>query len=242
MKTKKATSPQRKQPQTNSSTLPTKAELLAGDLVAIDRYHRDVKTNSLKVASAYDKRPGDVNRIIGNLVKKGLCKIASSYYLNDQNKKQKYYELDRTQFLNVVMNMTGEKAMRHKAAFIDLFDRNEDELIGWREGRRITSETTKLANAAIFELQKRLQDQYPDSKKGDLLFIHLQNAINISVTGSAKVDREQLTEDQLDEIAGLESNANSLITEFIDDDPMVLRDDVIRSIKAGEVPFDKAAS
>jgi Rha family phage regulatory protein len=217
-----------------NATLPTKSELLEVSLVAVDKQHKKIITNSIQIANHFLKRPSELNRRIALLSKKGLCRIAPSYYLNQQGKKQVYYVLNRDEFLLVVLGFTGNKADRFKADFIKLFNRQETELIAWQQGRRIAIDTTKGANDQIFWLKNKLAETIPDSKRCTMLFIHIQGAITKAATGSANTKRESMTSSQLLKICNLEewveANSEQLNREGLP--PLTIRDEVMVMIKA----------
>jgi Rha family phage regulatory protein len=183
---------------------PTKSELLDVSLVGIDQHHKKVITSTVQIADYFGKRHSNVIRRLTALSEIGLLKIEPSYYLNQQGKKQKYYELNRDEFLLVVMGFTGNKADRFKADFIKLFNQQEEELIEWQKGRRIAIDTTKGANDQIFWLKNKLAETIPDSKRCTMLFVHIQGAITKAATGSANTKRESMTSSQLLKICNLE--------------------------------------
>ena len=214
-------------------TLPTKAELLRQGLVAINQQHKKVITNTLQIADHFNKRPSEVNRRIASLAKKGLCRITPSYYLNLQGKEQKYYELNRDQFLLVVMGFTGGKADQFKADFIQLFNSQETELLQWREQARLTADSTKQANDQIYWLKTELNKAMPESRKGNLLFIHIQTPVTKAVTGSGNTKRADMTADQLNQIGQLEQKVNAKIEHLRLDGiaALEIRNDVLTMIK-----------
>lgn len=213
--------------------LPSKAELLESKLVDVDQQHKKAITNTLQVASNFGKRPSEINRRINTLSKKGLCRIAPSYYLDQQSKQQKYYELNRDQFLLVVMGFTGDKADQFKAEFIQLFNQLEAELLQWRTGRLIASDLTKQANDQIHWLQAELEKVIPTSKRCTMLFVHIQQAITKIVTGSAKTKRFMMTAEQLEQIGHLEQQVQDHIKQLKHEGvaPEQIRDAVIDKIK-----------
>lgn len=215
------------------SNLPTKLELLQTDLVEIDHQHKKVTTNTLQVAEYFNKRPSEINRRITALGKKGLCKIAPSYYHDRQGKKQKYYELNRDQFLLLVLGFTGHKAERFKADFIRLFNQQEKELSHWRKQALLTTDSTKQANYQLYRLQKALIGVIPTSKKCPLLFTHVQQAITKAATGSAKTSRKTMTTQELDLVEQLERMVEQEIERLMNQgvSPEQVRDEVIAMIK-----------
>lgn len=211
--------------------LPTKSELLLSELVKLDIYHQNMTANTIKVADYFGKRPSEINRRINSLNKRGLCKIAPSYYLNDQGKKQVYYELNRQQFAQVVLAFTGHKAEEFRKDYTTAFEEKDAELNEWRKGRLAAANSTIAANDAVYELQKKLKDEYPKSRKSSLIFIHLQQAINRAVIGVGSVNRNTLSTCQLTQIEGLEQYVNSYIVNHLEDDPADVRQTLLNSLK-----------
>ena len=93
-------------------------------------------TTSLKVAEVFEKRHDAILRDIRNLISDvgGLHKIAESSmfaestYINQQNKQQPMYLMNRTGFTLLAMGFTGKKALQFKLAYIDAFNRMEAKL------------------------------------------------------------------------------------------------------------------
>ena len=217
-----------------TATLPTKSELLEVSIVAIDQFHKKVITNTIQLANYFLKRPSEINRRIALLSNKGLCRIAPSYYLNQQGKKQKYYELNRDEFLSVVMGFTGSKADKFKSDFIQLFNQQETELRQWQQGRLVAIDTTKEANDQIHLLQNKLAETIPNSKRCTMLFVHIQQAITKIATGKANTNRDTMTEGQLLKISNLEEQVEIQIEQLNREGlpPITIRNEVIATIKA----------
>jgi Rha family phage regulatory protein len=217
-----------------TTTLPTKSELIDVSLVAIDQYHKKVITSTVQIADYFGKRHSNVIRILTALSKIGVLKIEPTYYLDQQGKKQKYYELNRDQFLLVVFGFTGIKALRFKADFIQLFNLYEAELIEWQQGRRIASDTTKEANHRIDWLKSALAETIPESNKCKMLYVHIQGAINKAVTGKANTKRESMTSSQLLKIGNLEQRVEANIEQLKREGlpALHIRDEVLASLKA----------
>ena len=215
-------------------TLPTKSELLEVSIVAIDQFHKKATTNTIQLANHFLKRPSEINRRIALLSNKGLCRIAPSYYLNQQGKKQKYYELNRDEFLLVVMGFTGSKADKFKSDFIQLFNQQETELRQWQQGRLVAIDTTKEANDQIHLLQNKLTETIPNSKRCTMLFVHIQQAITKIATGKANTNRDTMTEGQLLKISNLEEQVEIQIEQLNREGlpPITIRNEVIATIKA----------
>jgi Rha family phage regulatory protein len=214
--------------------LPTKADLLKTDIVAIDKHHKKVITNTIQLANHFLKRPSEINRRIALLSNKGLCRIAPSYYLNQQAKKQKYYELTRDEFLLVVMGFTGSKADKFKSDFIKLFNHQEAELTQWRAGRLIASDMTKDANDQIYKLKNDLKKVIPNSRRCSMIFNHFQRSITKAATGSAKTKRDVMTFSQLDQVAEIEQNVQDYIKQLrlAGVDPIQIRANTMAMIQA----------
>jgi Rha family phage regulatory protein len=219
-----------------TSPLPTRIDLLQGGIVTIDHQHKKVITNTLQVADHFGKRPSNVNQRIASLVKRVWLKIKPSYYLNQQGKEQKYHELNRVQFLLVVMGFTGDKADQFKADFITLFNHVEGERNYWRQQRHLASDSTKLANDNISWLQKSLAEVIPSSKRCTMLFIHVQRAIKKTATGSANTEFEDMTTCQLYRVEQLEQAVHAKIERLKTDDiaPEQIRDDVLTMIRTAK--------
>jgi Rha family phage regulatory protein len=217
-----------------TATLPTKTELLEVSIVAIDQLHKKVITNTIQLANHFLKRPSEINRRIALLSNKGLCRIAPSYYLNQQGKKQKYYELSRDEFLLVVMGFTGSKADQFKSDFIQLFNQQEAELRQWQTGRLVATDTTKQANDQIYWLKNKLAETIPTSRRCTMLFVHMQGAITKRATGKANTKRDAMTACQLLEVGNLEQRVEAQIEKLSHEGlPAVhIRDEVIAMIKA----------
>tara|TARA_B100000780_G_scaffold219203_1_gene158292 strand:+ start:305 stop:964 length:660 start_codon:yes stop_codon:yes gene_type:complete len=215
-------------------TLPTKSELLEVSIVAIDQFHKKATTNTIQLANHFLKRPSEINRRIALLSNKGLCRIAPSYYLNQQGKKQKYYELNRDEFLLVVMGFTGSQADQFKADFIKLFNQQETELRQWQQGRLVAIDTTKEANGQIYLLKNKLAETIPNSKRCTMLFVHIQQAITKIATGKANTNRDTMTEGQLLKISNLEEQVEIQIEQLNREGlpPITIRNEVIATIKA----------
>ena len=90
-------------------------------------------TTSLEVAQFFGKRHTDVLRDIGNVA--GNCpenfsqrNFASAEYSDEQGKPRPMFILYRDGFMLLVMGYTGKKALAMKLAYIEAFNRMEEEL------------------------------------------------------------------------------------------------------------------
>ncbi len=221
-----------------NSNIPTKVQLLASELVVIDNLHQSVTANTIKIAEYFGKRPSEINRRIAILNKKGLCKIAPTFYLDYQGRRQKYFELNRQQFAQVVLALTGDKAELFRMEYTQAFERKDAELNAWRAERKNLADSTKVANDAVYKLRSSLKEQYPESKKSDFLFIHLRSAINKVVTGKRSVVRDMLSQYELEEIARLEAAINEAIESQLNEDPVIVRQYILKGIKSGNFGDD----
>lgn len=226
-----------------TSPLPTRIDLLQGGIVTLDHQHKKVITNTIQVAHHFDKRPSNVNQRITSLVKRDRLKIKPMYYLDQQGREQKYHELNRDQFLLVVMGFTGDKADQFKADFITLFNHVEGERDYWMQQRHLASDNTKLANDNIFWLKTALAKEIPSSMRCIRLFNHIQDAINIAVTGSAKTNRADMTAYQLYQLGQLEQMVHAEIERLRLDGvaPQQIRDDVLTMIRTAKEKAQTAA-
>jgi phage regulator Rha-like protein len=226
----------------DTKALPSKIDLLKGGLVDFTSNHKSVATNSLKIAESLDVQHSDVTRVIKRLLKNGAISqrtIAVSDYLSERGKAYKYYELNEVEALQVVMSLTGKKAEQLHKVIAQAFVAMKSELNDWRTGRHLASDSTKLANDNIFWLSTALTETMPASKKGSLLFVHIQQAINKAATGSAKVeDRNKLLTCQLHRIEQLEQAVHVQIERLKADDikPEQIRIDVLAKIRTA---YDK---
>lgn len=90
-------------------------------------------TNSLLVAEKFGKEHRTVLRAIRNLISTTQnCAVrnmfAESNYLNDQNKQQPMYIMNRDGFTLLVMGFNGKKALDFKVQFIEAFNRMEEAI------------------------------------------------------------------------------------------------------------------
>jgi Rha family phage regulatory protein len=214
--------------------LPTKADLLKTNIVAIDQHHKKIITSTVQIAGYFGKRHSNVIRRVTALIKKDLLKTEANYYLDRYERGQKYYELNRDQFLLVVMGFTGDKSDRFKADFIKLFNQQEAELKQWRAGRLVAADTTKQANDQIYKLQNELKTVIPSSKRCTMIFNHIQNRITKTATGSADTKRESMTSNQLHQVTELEQQVQNHIKRLRGEgvDPVQIRDNTMAMILA----------
>jgi phage regulator Rha-like protein len=222
---------------TTKSNLPTKAELLQGDLVAITTNHRDVETNSIKIAKSLDVQHSDVTRVIKRLVtNKAISQrtVAVSDYLSERGKSYNYFRLKEVEALQVVMSLSGAKAEQLHKEIAQAFVNMKKEIAEWRTQALLTTDTTKQANDHIHWLQKELTKVIPTSMRCKMLFIHIQQAITKAATGSAKTKREVMTAHELFQVGELEQQVRKIIERLrrAGIDAVQIRDDTLSMVRA----------
>ena len=93
---------------------------------------------SLQIAESFEKRHDDVIRAIRNLIADlrvtdggpefNVRNFADIIYTDSRGRTQSAYALTRDGFTLLTMGFTGEKALQFKMAYIDAFNRMEEEL------------------------------------------------------------------------------------------------------------------
>lgn len=85
-----------------------------------------VITTSLDVAEKFGKKHNNVltviRRIVTDRLDFGRLNFKQSYYLNEQNKRQPFYEMTRSGFSILAMGFTGKKALDWKIKYEDAFN------------------------------------------------------------------------------------------------------------------------
>lgn len=111
-------------------------ENIINELVFISKKGNPV-TTSLLVAEKFGKNHRDVLKAIRNLIDDTTaqnCAVLTMFYetayLNEQNKKQPMFMMNRDGFALLVMGFTGEKALNFKIDFINAFNQMEEKLKG----------------------------------------------------------------------------------------------------------------
>ena len=141
-----------------------------------------VITTSLKVAEVFGKEHKNVIRDIRTLIeqiedgsKLSTPLFSESTYINQQNKTQPMYLMNRDGFTLLAMGFTGKKALQFKLAFISAFNRMEQKLkellesgkdAKWLETRKHGKESRRQETSAIkaFIEHARLQGCTWDEK------------------------------------------------------------------------------
>jgi len=195
-------------------TLPTKADLQKGSLVDFTGRHKSESSNSLKIANALNVKHSNVTRVIRKLTvneKISRLNCEPSEYLNERGKSYRYYILDETASLQVVMGLSGAKAEQLHKEIAQAFVSMKKENAEWRTQALLTTDTTKQANDHIHWLQKELTKVIPTSMRCTLLFVHIQGAITKAATGSAKTKRDMMTACQLFQVGKIEQQVRKNI-------------------------------
>ena len=196
------------------ATLPTKADLQKGSLVDFTGRHKSESSNSLKIANAINVKHSNVTRVIRKLIvneKISRLNCEPSEYLNERGKSYRFYILDETASLQVVMGLSGAKAEQLHKEIAQAFVSMKKENAEWRTQALLTTDTTKQANDHIHWLQKELTKVIPTSMRCTLLFVHIQGAITKAATGSAKTKRDMMTACQLFQVGKIEQQVRKNI-------------------------------
>ncbi len=200
-----------------TAILLTKSDLQKGSLVDFTGRHKSESSNSLKIANALNVKHSNVTRVIKKLTvneKISRLNCEPSDYLNERGKSYKFYILDETASLQVVMGLSGDKAEQLHKEIAQAFVSMKKENAEWRTQALLTTDTTKQANDHIHWLQKELTKVIPTSMRCKMLFIHIQQAITKAATGSAKTKREMMTACQLFQVGELEHLVEISIERF----------------------------
>jgi Rha family phage regulatory protein len=220
-----------------TAILPTKSDLQKGSLVDFTGRHKSVSSNSLKIANALNVKHSNVTRVIRKLTvneKISRLNCEPSDYLNDRGKSYRFYILDETASLQVVMGLSGAKAEQLHKEIAQAFVSMKKENAEWRTQALLTTDTTKQANDHIHWLQIELAKVIPTSMRCTMLFVHIQGAITKAATGSAKTKRDMMTAYQLFQVEELEQQVRKIIERLrrAGIDAVQIRDDTLAMIRA----------
>lgn len=194
-------------------TLKTKQQLIANsqDLTkCVAQWHGMQWTNTIAIAEQFEKPHNDVLKKIRKTIEeieketdknttgKNFLVLPYRYikanYINEQNKEQPYYKLNKELFLLVVMSFTGSKAFTIKNDFIIRFselEQSEQEkkkvfagskggYKGQFERVKNENEDLKLRVAKLEALGREYQDRAIDSEA----------KLNIALKGMLKIAEE----------------------------------------------------
>lgn len=128
-------------------------------------------TNSLLVAEKFGKRHGDIIRAIVNLMEDNAIlrsHFISATYVNEQNKEQPMYIMNRDGFTLLAMGFTGKKALEFKLQYIEAFNKMEAELTKKFTLPQSFSEALRLAAEQAETIEK--QQLEIEAQKPKVLF------------------------------------------------------------------------
>jgi len=126
---------------------------------------QELKTTSLKVAEAFNKRHADVLRSIDKIStqvsdtfnKRNFALIQIDTELgNDRVRKDKAYEMTKDGFMILVMSYTGQKAMAIKESYIDAFNLMHKKLFPVRNALVVLPKLTPRQQRHIQGVVKKL--------------------------------------------------------------------------------------
>jgi Rha family phage regulatory protein len=109
-------------------------------------------TSSLIVAEVFGKNHADVLRDIRRMEcseEFRVSNFAESSYVNSQNKEMPMYHMNKKGFTLLAMGYTGKEAMKFKEAYINEFERMENEL----KRPRVLSEREQLVAAMKLSIE-----------------------------------------------------------------------------------------
>jgi Rha family phage regulatory protein len=133
-------------------------------------HDHELKTTSLKIAEAFEKRHADVLRSIEKITSHASDiftqrNFALSEYIDESGKSNKLYNLTRDGFIMVVMSFTGEKAMAIKEAYINAFNAMAEKLFPTRYGLLELPEPPTITNAQAGQLFNTVNSIAGDDNK-----------------------------------------------------------------------------
>lgn len=118
-------------------------------------------TNSLLVSKKFEKKHSHVldaiRKIITTAENSAVLKMfAGSQYVNEQNKEQPMYVMNRDGFTLLAMGFTGKQAMQFKIDYIGEFNRMEKEI---KEGANLINKPTTPAQMFALQAQINLDNE-----------------------------------------------------------------------------------
>lgn len=148
-------------------------------------------TNSLLVAKEFGKSHDNVLKAVRNLVKEGLVKINDTpmfeevTYKNEQN-GQSYpmYVMNRDGFTLLAMGFTGKKATQFKIAYIEAFNKMEEEIkksakpMSQLEILQMSINQLVEQEKRITNVEKRLDDMETERKTNANLLLEVKLSEN----------------------------------------------------------------
>jgi len=118
-------------------------------------------TNSLLVAQKFEKKHSHVldaiRKILTTTENSGVLEMfAESQYVNEQNKEQPMYIMNRDGFTLLAMGFTGKQAMQFKIDYIGEFNKMEKKI---KEGIQIVNKPTTPAQMFALQAQINLENE-----------------------------------------------------------------------------------
>lgn len=118
-------------------------------------------TNSLLVAQKFEKKHSHVLDVIRKILTTTensgvLGMFAESQYVNEQNKEQPMYIMNRDGFTLLAMGFTGKQAMQFKIDYIGEFNKMEEKI---KEGIQIVNKPTTPAQMFALQAQINLENE-----------------------------------------------------------------------------------
>lgn len=153
--------------------------------------NNQVLTNSLLVAKEFGKSHDNVLKAVRNLAKEGLVKINDTpmfeevTYKNEQN-GQSYpmYLMNRDGFTLLAMGFTGKKATQFKIAYIEAFNKMEEEIkksakpMSQLEILQMSVNQLVEQEKRISNVEKRLDDMETERKTNENLLLEVKLSEN----------------------------------------------------------------
>jgi Rha family phage regulatory protein len=147
-----------------------KVERMKNEIAVVEKikvFERDGKqwTTSLNVADVFGTPHDEVLKRIRNCqCSEGfrLVNFHESNYLNSQNKSMPMYEMTRDGFSFLVMGFTGSKAAQFKEAYIEAFNRMEEQIksqMEINERHLVVSEKFQLEVIAMNKKNQEILDK-----------------------------------------------------------------------------------
>jgi len=172
-------------------------------------------TTSLLIAETFKKQHKTVIRKIESLSEDTFnrLKIVPVEYIDAKGEARKMYELDRDAFCFIAMGFTGKEAENWKLKFIEAFNKMEDHLhklikMQARQAKKDWLEH-RLEAALEYKMMSMTLEEVRKLKGKETKFFHYANEaklVNFALTGEyKKVDRERLSEIELNTLTALEA-------------------------------------
>ncbi len=122
---------------------------------------QELKTTSLKVAEAFNKRHAHIIRDIEKIIATttdipSAPKFGLAEYTDEQGKKRPMYEMGKNAFMLLVMGYGGVKAMAIKVAYINAFDLMHKKLFPVRNSLVVLPKLTPRQQRHIQGVVKKL--------------------------------------------------------------------------------------